>query len=85
MLIEERYHAWILLLRDETLVQGTKYLASHFCCFSRAMLHRNLEYLRILWCAESPRKNILIYTYQNATRDELYEYEWFRVLQKELG
>ena len=44
---EEGYLSWILLLRDETLVQETKYLASHFC-FSGIMLRRNLEYLRIL-------------------------------------
>ena len=45
---EERYLASILLLRDETLVQVAKYLASHFCCFSGIMFCRNLEYLRIL-------------------------------------
>ena len=31
---EEHYHAWILLLRNETLVQERKYLASLFCSFS---------------------------------------------------
>ena len=41
----EHYPAWILLLRDETLVQETKYLASRFCCFSGIMLRRNSEYL----------------------------------------
>ena len=45
---EERYLASILLLQDETLVQETKYLASQFCCFSKIMLRRNIEYLRIL-------------------------------------
>ena len=45
---EERYLASILLLQDETLVQETKYLASQFCCFSKIMLHRNSEWLRIL-------------------------------------
>ena len=44
---EERYLAWILLLRDETLMKETKYLASHFCYFSEIMLRRNWEY--ILW------------------------------------
>ena len=44
---EERYLASILLLQDETLVQETKYLASQFC-FSKIMLRRNIEYLRIL-------------------------------------
>ena len=38
------------LLQDETLMQETKYLASHFCFFG-IMLHRNLEYLHILWSA----------------------------------
>ena len=42
---EEHYLASISLLRNETLMQGTKYLASDFCCFSRIMLRRNLEYL----------------------------------------
>ena len=46
---EECYHAWILLLRDETLVQETKYLALHFCWFSGIILCRNLEYCSILW------------------------------------
>ena len=41
---EEYYPAWILLLRDETLVQETKYLASRFCFFSGIMLRRNSEY-----------------------------------------
>ena len=45
---EDSYLAWIFLLQDETLVQETKYLALHFCCFSGIMLHRNLEYLSIL-------------------------------------
>ena len=45
---EECYHAWILLLQDETLVQEAKYLASNFWCFSGIMLRRNLEYLCIL-------------------------------------
>ena len=48
---EKRYLDWILLLQDETLVQETKYLALHFCCFSMIMLCRNLEYLCILWSA----------------------------------
>ena len=43
--------AWILLLQDETLVQETKYLAFHFCCFSGIMLCRNLGYFCILWSA----------------------------------
>ena len=30
------------------LVQDTKYLASHFCCFSGIMLLKNFEYLLIL-------------------------------------
>ena len=48
---EESYLAWILLLQVETLVQETKHLASHFCCYSRIMLRSNLEYLRILQSA----------------------------------
>ena len=32
------YLAWMLLLQDETLVLETKYLASHFCCFSGIIL-----------------------------------------------
>ena len=33
----------ILLLQYETLVQGTKYLALHFCCLSEIILRRKLE------------------------------------------
>ena len=47
----ECYLAGISLLLDETLVQGTKYLALHFCCFSEITLCRNLVYLCILWNA----------------------------------
>ena len=45
---EECYLAWILLLRDETLVQEAKYFTSHVCCSYGIKLCRNLEYLRIL-------------------------------------
>ena len=45
---EEHYLAWILWLREETLVQEKKYLASHFCFYSGIMLHRDLEYFHIL-------------------------------------
>ena len=39
---EERYLFWIVLPRDETLIQENEYLASHFCFFSGIMLRRNL-------------------------------------------
>ena len=42
---KEHYLAWILLLRDETLEQRTKYLASHFLLF----LWDALQTLRITW------------------------------------
>ena len=48
---EEGYLAWILLLRHETLVQVTKYLALYICCFSGIILHRNLKYFCILQSA----------------------------------
>ena len=60
---EERYLAGISLLQDETLVQGTKYLALHFCCFSGITLCRNLEYIHILRTANSYSDIILIYMY----------------------
>ena len=49
--LKQCYLAWILMLWDETLVQEKEYLASHFCCFSGIMLHRNLKYLWILQSA----------------------------------
>ena len=54
---EDLYLAWKLLLRDQFLMQETKYLTSHFCCFSGIMLLRNLKYIRI--CGSANRQFVL--------------------------